>query len=82
MPGGKGEKRNILFFTSPFWPPFNLTFTLPGFAQSFGWLFAGSNRLSIRNLEHAAAISLARGFSTAKSLPTLLPSLRLLVASK
>lgn len=39
---------DVLFFTlpAPSLPPSNSTLTLPGFAQSFGCIFPGSNTVS------------------------------------
>lgn len=76
------SNRGILFLMLGLFPPLILIFTRPGFAQSFGCDFAGSNRVSNLNLPHAATISRAIGFSTASSLPTLLPSALVLFASK
>lgn len=75
-------ERNILFFTFLFLPPFNLILTRPGFAQSLGWIFVGSKSVSKPNRLHAFTISLASGFSTANSFPTMRPCFRLRLASK
>ena len=65
------------------------TRTRPGFAQSFGWVFSGSNAtLSLSSVVdtamylHASAMSRARGLGTASLELTLRPSARLRLASK
>lgn len=58
------------------------TRTLPGFDQSFGWIFCGSNTTFNPSLAMASNIVLASGFLTAPSLPTLLPSSLVFDASK
>src|SRR5450756_2551491 len=79
---GREERKYALFLIDLFAPPFNLIFTRPGFAQSFGCSLLGSNSVSNLNLAHAFTISLAMGFSTASSSPTRRPSALLLFTSK
>lgn len=80
--GRRGSKCDVLFLILVFLPPLSLIFTRPGFDQSLGWIFVGSNSVSSPNRPQALTISRARGFSTASSLPTILPSRRLLLTSK
>src|SRR5271168_469493 len=56
------EWKGVLFIIAGLSPPFILIFTRPGFAQSFGCVFAGSNNVSNLSLPHAFTISLANGF--------------------
>lgn len=82
---GKAQSAHILFFTLALLtlpPSFTNTLTRPGFAQSRGCVFPGSNTVFSPSNCTASTISLASGFLTACETLTRRPSERVLFRSK